>query len=261
MNSPTAPDQTMAADRLSDRLAAALRARIESGELNPGDRLPTEQALTAQYGVSRTVVREAVSRLRSQGLLVSRQGSGVYVDPQAHSRPLAFDPAVLRSVDAVLHVVEVRRVLEGEVAALAAARARPEDLARVATALDAIDEAVRDGRDGVDEDLAFHRAVAQATGNPQFTLLLTFLEQYQRDAMRVTRGNEALKPDFGQAVRNEHRALADAIFAGDAEAARAAAVEHMAQAVGRLQAADAPIWRQPVLPRTDSSSTRKPPAP
>jgi GntR family transcriptional repressor for pyruvate dehydrogenase complex len=102
--------QRLEAARLSDRLAALIQRQIDAGALVPGDRLPTEQQLAAAHGVSRTVVREAVHQLRSQGLLRSRQGSGVYVtEPPAH-RALAFDPKVLESMDAVVQFVELRRV-------------------------------------------------------------------------------------------------------------------------------------------------------
>src|SRR5687768_11022110 len=94
-----------ATEKLSDRLAALLLKSVESGALKPNDRLPTEQALSALHGVSRSVVREAVSRLKSMGVLVSRQGSGVYVSPHGDVRHLNFDPAVLQSMDAVLEVV------------------------------------------------------------------------------------------------------------------------------------------------------------
>lgn len=221
-------------ERLSDQLAARLAAQVGAGELAPGARLPTEQQLAAAHGVSRTVVREAVSQLKSQGLLRSRQGSGVYVSEGAALRPLAFDPAVLESIEAVVQVVEVRRALEGEIAALAAERATRAQVTGLRKALKAIDEAAAAGRDGVPEDLAFHHAIAEATGNAQFSRLLGFLEQYLREAMRVTRGNEARRVDFAQAVRGEHQAVVDAIAAGDAAAARRAAVRHMKLAADRL---------------------------
>lgn len=234
--SSPAPVAAIGPRRLSDQLALALSAQLADGRLAPGDRLPTEQQLAAAHGVSRTVVREAVHQLRSQGLLLSRQGSGVYVADAAAHRPLSFDPAVLGSVDAVVQVVEVRRALEGEIAALAAARATRAQVAGLKRALRAIEAATASGGDGVAEDLAFHRAVAQATGNPQFEHLLGFLEQYLREAMRVTRGNEARRADFADAVRAEHRALVDAIAVGDAAAARRAAVRHMQRAADRLVA-------------------------
>ncbi|MFO1330723.1 MAG: FadR/GntR family transcriptional regulator [Rubrivivax sp.] len=232
---PLAP-VPIAPRRLSDQLAEALAAQVSAGRLGPGDRLPTEQQLAAEHGVSRTVVREAVHQLRSQGLLQSRQGSGVYVTDGARQRPLSFDAAVLGSLDAVVQVVEVRRALEGEVAALAAERATRAQVATLRRALGAIDAAVAAGGDGVAEDLAFHRAVAQAAGNPQFERLLGHLEQYLREAMRVTRGNEARRADFADAVRAEHQRLVDAIAGGDAAAARRAAVRHMQKAAERLVA-------------------------
>ncbi|HYP69772.1 MAG TPA: FCD domain-containing protein [Variovorax sp.] len=222
------------ADRLSDRLALRLSELIESGKLAPGERLPTELQLASVHGVSRTVVREAVHQLKSRALVASRQGSGVYVVPRPHHQPLVFDPSVLESVDAVVHVVEVRRVLEGEIAALAAERATRAQVATIRRALKAIDTAVAKGGDGVAEDLAFHHAIGEATGNPQFKLLLGFLEQYLREAMRITRGNEARRQDFMEEVQHEHGAIVAAIAAGDPAAARRHALQHIARGRQRL---------------------------
>ncbi len=222
-------------ETLADRLADMLSRQIEGGRLVPGDRLPTEAQLALTHGVSRSVVREAVHRVKSRGLLVSRQGSGVFVTVSAAHQALAFDPEVLESVTAVVHVVEVRRALEGEMAALAAERATRAQVAGLRRALAAIDAAAAAGRDGVAEDLAFHRAIGEATGNPQFGRLLGFLEQYLRDAMRITRGNEARRLDFMEAVRKEHRILVDAIAAHDTSAARRAALSHLVQSERRLE--------------------------
>lgn len=244
-------------ETLTDRLAAQLLQRIESGELPPDARLPTEQQLSEQFGVSRTVVREAVSRLKSMGTLVSRQGAGVFVAPLGSARALAFDPTVLHSMEAVLHVVEVRRGLEGEVAALAAQRVTPAKAAAIREALDRLNAVVADGENGVEEDLAFHRSVAHATDNPQFERLLAFLEQYQRDAMRITRANESMNGKFMTDVRREHEAIASAVIRGDAAAARRAAVRHMVNAAIRIEQADAPVRQalQQMLTR-NSTHTR-----
>jgi GntR family transcriptional repressor for pyruvate dehydrogenase complex len=224
----------LVSERLSDQLATLLGEQIESGGLRPGDRLPTEQQLALAHGVSRTVVREAVHQLKSRRLVLSRQGSGVYVAPTPTHQPLAFDPGVLGSVQAVVHVVEVRRVLEGEIAALAAERATRAQLAEMRRSLKDIDAAASAGRDGVPEDLAFHRVIGEATGNPQFRLLLAFLEQYLREGMRITRGNEARRHDFMEAVRGEHRAIYEAIAARDPVAARRTALEHLVFSEQRL---------------------------
>ncbi|MBK6851064.1 MAG: FadR family transcriptional regulator [Burkholderiales bacterium] len=227
------PDH-LVTERLSDRLATLLGAQVQSGRLKPGDRLPSEAQLAETHGVSRTVVREAVHQLKSRGLLRSRQGSGVFVAPPPLNQSLAFDPSVLESVDAVVHVVEVRRVIEAEIAALAAERASNTQIAAMRKALAGIDSAAAAGQDGVAEDLAFHRAIALATGNPQLVLLMGFFEQYLREAMRITRGNEARRQDFMDAVRLEHRAIVDAIAAHDSELARQRATEHLVHGEQRL---------------------------
>ena len=221
-------------ERLSDRLAGLIGASIEAGTLKPGERLPTEQRLALAHGVSRTVVREAMHQLKSRQMVVARQGSGVFVAPPPRHRPLAFDPAVLGSIQSVVHVVEVRRALEGEIAALAAERATRAQVAAMRRALKAIDAAAAAGADGVAEDLQFHRVIGEATSNPQFHALLAFLEQYLREGMRVTRGNEARRADFAQAVRREHRAIVDAIAARDPAAARRCAREHLFRSAERL---------------------------
>ena len=229
-----APSQRLEAARLSDRLAALIEAQIDGGALVAGDRLPTEQQLATAHGVSRTVVREAVHQLKSQGLVRSRQGSGVFVtEPPAH-RALAFDPKVLESMDAVVQMVELRRVIEGEMAALAAQRATRAQQAALGRALAAIDAATERGELGVDEDLAFHRTIGEATGNPQFVRLLAILEAYLRDAMTVTKGHESKRADFMAQVRREHRAIVTAVVAGNPKAARAAAIEHHLNGERRL---------------------------
>jgi GntR family transcriptional repressor for pyruvate dehydrogenase complex len=232
--SPSPGSRRLVAERLSDRLAAILAGQIDTGALQVGDRLPTEQQLALAHGVSRTVVREAVHQLKSRQLVVSRQGSGVFVAATAINQPLAFDPLVLGSVNAVVHVVEVRRVLEAEISALAAERATRAQVAAMRRALKAIDSAAAAGRDGVAEDLAFHRAIGEGTGNPQFGLLLGFLEQYLREGMRITRGNEARRLDFMQAVRLEHLAIVEAVAARDPALARRRAREHMIRSEERL---------------------------
>ena len=224
----------LVSERLSDRLALLLTDQISAGNLQPGDRLPTELKLAQLHGVSRTVVREAVHQLKSRGLVRSRQGSGVFVAHTATYQPLVFDTSVLDSMQAVVHVVEMRLVLEGEMAALAAERSTRTQVQTLRRALKAIDVATAAGFDGVSEDLAFHRAIGEATGNPQFRLLLGFLEQYLREAIRIARSNEANHDDLMQAVRLEHRAIVDAIAARDPVLARHCARAHLAHGEQRL---------------------------
>jgi len=222
------------APTLSDQVSQALLARIESGQLRAGEKLPPEATLAPEFGVSRTVVREAISRLKHGGLLESRQGSGVFVSLQPAISPLKIEDSVIESREALLQIVELRRAIESETAALAAQRRSKAQLAEIEVAFRAIDAEVAGGGDGVAADVAFHRAIAQATRNPYFLKTLEFLTQYLTSATRMTRANEARRIEFMRQVREEHGAIVEAIRRRDAVAARNAAATHMFNAAKRL---------------------------
>ncbi|WP_296495497.1 FadR/GntR family transcriptional regulator, partial [Rhodoferax sp.] len=228
---------------LSDQVADAMAAKIRTGRLAAGDKLPTEASLVDQFSVSRTVVREAMSRLKSLGLVESRQGSGVYVKEVGFS-PLNFDSKSVASRQAVIQMVEVRRALEAEVAALAAQRRTQTDIKRIHQSIAALDKAVAVGGDGVLEDVQYHLAIAEAARNPFLMGTLQYLGQFLQGATRVTRANEARRADFARQVREEHALICQAIEAGDAEAARRAAGAHMNNAIVRIEQADPAFWQQ-----------------
>ncbi|HEY1611652.1 MAG TPA: FadR/GntR family transcriptional regulator [Paraburkholderia sp.] len=227
---------------LADRVTAVLLEKIRSGEFPPGARLPTEQVICERFGVSRTVLREAISRLKSEGLVEVRQGSGMVV--REANRETAFRLAVDvdDSIEAVLRVTELRRGIEAEAASLAASRRTRAQLAEIKRALVAIDAAAKQQRDGVDEDLAFHIAISRATNNALYPPLLEYLSQFVRAAIVVTRTNEARRDDFSTQVRNEHRAIYDAIAAKDPDAARRAILTHIDNAGARILAAGPAFW-------------------
>lgn len=229
--------------KLSDQVASALEAEIRAGRIQAAEKLPTEAVLAQQFQVSRTVVREAISRLKSLGLVDSRQGSGVYVQAPG-IEPLQFTLPHAASREAVMQIVEVRRALESEVAELAALRRSEADLAAIRQAMQRIAEAVSAGRDGVEEDVLFHRAIAQAAGNPFLISTLDYLAQFLKGATRVTRANEARRTDFAEAVTQEHTLIVHAIEAADPAGARAAAAQHMKNALARIAQADLDFWAQ-----------------
>jgi GntR family transcriptional regulator, transcriptional repressor for pyruvate dehydrogenase complex len=231
-SSPTAPLQNSTG--LTDQLAELLRGYVRDGTWLRGGKLPTEAALSESLGVSRTVVREAVSRLKSEGLLKSRQGSGVFVAEEDVMRSLRFDETMIGSLRSVIHIVEIRRALEADASAIAAKRATAAQIKAIRKAYTSIDKAVRAGGDGVAEDMAFHHAIAEATGNPRFVEMFDFLEQYLRAATRTTRTNEAKRKDFSEQVVVEHEAIIDAISDRDADRARRAAATHMDNAARRI---------------------------
>ncbi|MGB3289042.1 MAG: FadR/GntR family transcriptional regulator [Burkholderiaceae bacterium] len=238
----TGKKSTKKSGTLADQVTQVLMSEIKDNTFPVHARLPSEIDLTQRFGVSRTVIREAISRLKSEGLVGSRQGSGTRVLEPSAARPFRLNIDLHDSLQAVLRVIELRRGIEGEMAALAAARCTETQRARIRKAFNNIKKAERAGRDGVDEDVAFHMAISQASGNPLFTSLLSFLGQYVRNAIHVTRNNESRRDDYSLQVQTEHAAIMEAISKGDAEAARAAALNHVEHAALRLQSADESFW-------------------
>lgn len=222
---------------LTREIAERLAAEIVSGKLEPGARLPTEQAMVAAMGVSRTVVREALAALRAEGLLVTRQGAGAFVATDIWRRPFRLAGEGLPSLADVLNVMELRASVEVEAAGLAAARGAAADRRRVGKALAAIDAAIAREESAVDEDFAFHRAIALATGNPQFSRFLEYLGRFiiPRQSIRVIATRAEGQRAYLELIQREHRAIREAIDAGDATAARDAMRRHLTNSQARYR--------------------------
>ncbi len=213
---------------LAQTLVSAFGERIRSGRLAPGTKLPTEAELMAEYGVSRTVVREGLSRLQAAGLVQTRHGIGTFVvgPGEAAFRIAPGQMATLRDVIAVL---ELRIGVESEAASLAAQRRTEANLAAMRAALDEINAALEAGRDAVAPDFRFHLEVARATGNSHFSDLLASLGSQIIPRARLEAGQppDAERLAYLRRVNAEHESLYDAIAAGDADAARAAMRTHL----------------------------------
>jgi GntR family transcriptional repressor for pyruvate dehydrogenase complex len=223
---------------LTDRVCGKLVELVSGGSFPPGAKLPSEASMATQFGVSRTVIREAVSRLKAEGLVESKQGSGVFVREPGLDTPFRIAPNFLESIPAVLQVVELRQALEGEIAALAASRRSAKQMKAIDAALRRIESEERAGHDGVDADVAFHQSIAVASGNPHFLGLIEFLFNLLRNATLTTRSYEASQAALLREVKREHAAIVDAIHRQDADGARLAAREHMAGASRRLREID-----------------------
>lgn len=210
-------------------VARRLSAEIGGGRLPPGARLPTENEMMVQMGVSRTVVREAIAALRAEGLVTTRQGLGAFVATDVQRRPFRIDPDGLRSIGEVLNVMELRMAVEAEAAGFAAERASPAQLRAIDAALDAIDQAIARGDSAIDEDFAFHHAIADATGNPQFAGFLEYLGRFiiPRQSVRVDAQRGSDQRPYLATIQSEHRAIFAAISARDAAAAREAMRRHL----------------------------------
>ena len=211
--------------RLSDKVTEAILASISAGALKPGDTLPTERELGEQFGVSRTVIREAVRALSAKGLLEVRGGSGV--------RIVAVNEETVR--ESMRHFVkgseldyakvdEVRRVLEVAAAGLAAERATPEDIARINETIEQMDNSCEDIESTVQFDIAFHRALATSMHNELFLVLHDSMGEM---LLEVRRRNLSRGAERRRLVVEMHRRIRDAVAAHDPVAAKAAMVDHL----------------------------------
>jgi GntR family transcriptional regulator, transcriptional repressor for pyruvate dehydrogenase complex len=219
---------------LPDQIVEALRADIASGTLRSGERLPTEKELCERYGVSRPVVREAIASLKHDGLVITRQGAGAFVAEGGASNVFRLDVGELEDEGELAHIIELLIAVEVAVAEKAARRRTAAQLANLKKALAAIDRSIAAGRDGVEEDMLFHRAVADASGNPYFRELNDFLEARARQFIRTARTNTARLGGMQRVVQGEHAAIYSAIRKRDPVAARRAAESHLRHAAERL---------------------------
>jgi len=221
--------------RLSAQLAARLTADITSGKLAPGARLPTEQEMIAATGVSRTVIREAVAALRADRLVVTRQGVGAFVAEQVR-RPFRVDFDEHSPLREVLNVMELRTGAEIEAAGLAAERASPAQVKKVAGRYDAIQAAIERGELAVDQDFAFHCEIGDATGNPQFRRFLAYLGRFIIPR-RTVWGSSAPAANRAhlELFQREHKDILRAIEAHAPQAARAAMQRHLLNSRARYE--------------------------
>jgi len=221
---------------LTHELVERLTAEIVNGKLSPGSRLPTEQEMIAATGVSRTVVREAVAALRAEGLVITRQGVGAFV-AEGVRRPFRINSDELRSLREVIEVMELRTGVEIESAGLAAERASADHVRAIERAFAAIDRAIAHGESAVDQDFAFHRSIAQATGNPQFPRFLDYLGRFiiPRQTVRVAAGSASDRRAYLDLIQSEHREIVQAIRTHAVQKARSAMRHHLVNSRKRYQ--------------------------
>ncbi len=224
-------------------LVRALEDRIRAGALAAGDKLPTEAAIMAEFEVSRTVVREAISKLQAAGLVETRHGIGTFVLGLGEGGPFRIGAEQMATLTDVIAVLELRIGIETEAAALAAQRRTEAQLTAMRAAVAAFAEATEAGRDAVTADFQFHLEIARATGNPHFEHLMATLGAPSIPRARLARlraaGDEdpVAQRDYLLRVNAEHESILDAIAARDGEAARAAMRTHLANSRERRRRA------------------------
>jgi len=215
---------------LAHNVVDALAARMREQQLSPGEKLPTEAAIMEEFGVSRTVVREAISRLQTAGLVETRHGVGTFVVGRGEGSFFRISPEQLGTLNDVIGVLELRIAVETESAALAALRRTPANLDALRGALKAFFDAVAEGRDAVAPDFQFHLEIAKATQNQHFVELMATLGGMMIPRARLEPPGP-LTPEreaYLRRVNGEHENIVDAISRQDPEGARAAMRTHLA---------------------------------
>lgn len=231
------PIQAIEAQRLYQQIAQQLRQLITSGEFPPGSRLPAERELAAQLGVSRPSVREALIALEVEGWVEVRTGSGVYV----LERTAPDRQAVAATEWGPLEVIRARRLVEGEIAALAAQAIQPQHLLALQQALQDMQQDADGGRAPLEGDRAFHLTLAAACGNAVLCDTVTQFWDARKGPLFERLGDYFETPQSWRCAIEEHRQILAALEQGNTHAARAAMQHHMDQSHERFNAS----WPQP----------------
>jgi GntR family transcriptional regulator, transcriptional repressor for pyruvate dehydrogenase complex len=218
---------------LPTRVAAQITTEIMEGRLQPGDRLPTENELAEACGVSRNVVREAIARLRSDGVVESRQGVGAFVMEPARRSTIRIEAGSLQDRENLERLYELRGLLEIDTAGLAAMRRDTKHLQLMHKSVERMRKTEDWSVDGVDADLEFHHAVAAASGNSYVERFVIFLSEQVRETIVAARKGYALD-EIVEITIGEHEAIVTAIEAEDPPAAIEAMRAHIKGAAHRL---------------------------
>ncbi|MGA0617087.1 FadR/GntR family transcriptional regulator [Paracoccus sp. KR1-242] len=226
-------DKVSRGPHLSTLVASSISREIAQGRLTPGDQLPTEQQLAQTFGVSRNIVREAIARLRSEGLVWSQQGRGAFVATKSDAPALKLDLGPAQDTTAFASLFELRGLLEVEAAALAAGRRGAADLDAMSRALVEMGQAAYGSRAWLAADLAFHQAIASATRNDYIMQCLAAVSERVRDSILAS-GHHRASDELAEATLGEHQDILSAIGAEDHQAARQAMARHLKNAAGRV---------------------------
>ncbi|CEP68510.1 Transcription regulator HTH, GntR [Moorella glycerini] len=214
--------------KIYEEIVQQIKDLIGEGNLKPGDRLPSERELSERLAVSRASVREALSALAAMGVIDIRPGEGTFVRNIRNGaivEPLAM--ALLLDRQAAMELLEARQALEGEAAHLAARRAGPEDLEKMAEILKEMERDLRKGTLGEEADLRFHLAIAEAARNSVLARLMHTVSYTMRQALRTSRQRLYTTTGNLELLFEQHQRIYEAIKAHNPRAARRAICEHL----------------------------------
>ena len=228
---------------LAEIVVAQLTARIDAGTYPPSEKIPSSAQLCEEFGVSRTVIREALTSLKVAGRVTSRQGDGVYVT-ERDTKALNFEIGRIEDIRSAMEILELRLGVEMQSVALAATRRTPEALADIARAFDYLEGLdTEDAEVEARADFEFHLAIARATRNPHFPQFLqAVFREISFDLVMKHRQSARTYKAYLKKINKEHAAIFAAITQGDARAAKNALAAHLEESLNRYRATlDEPV--------------------
>jgi DNA-binding FadR family transcriptional regulator len=221
---------------LAAKISSALRRDLSEGVFRPGDRLPSESALTREYSVSRTVVREAIAILRADGLVEARKGAGVFAIEVKPAKEVPFNDLAVGRISSVIELLELRTVFEVESAGLAASRRSAVQVETIVDAHRRVGDCLSAGLPTRDADFEFHLAIAQATQNRRFPEFLQLIRSGIIPRGELQGAAPGSRPkDYNLHLQEEHAKIVDAIIEGDADAARQYMAAHLRGSLERYK--------------------------
>lgn len=228
--------------RAYEDIVRQLAEMVRTGEVKPGDRLPSERELAVAFGVGRPTLRQALTVLAEAGVVEVLPGSGIYLR-NSLQQPVgeagqAMSLLLMTEQQNVRDVLELRVAIEGEAAYLAALRRTPEQAEKLKAACAGLLQAYEERGVAAEEDYQFHFAVAEATGNPVLLKVMASLADLSRRQMVSTTLSLYHEPDRIAALRREHEEIAAAILEQRSEDARVAMVRHIKHVMERLARAE-----------------------
>lgn len=218
------------------QVAEALRHAILGGEYKPGDKLPSEARLTETHGVSRTVVREAIAALRSDGLVEPKRGAGVFVLEPVATPGLPFQNIDHARISSIIELLELRAAVEVEAAGLAATRRSPAQEEAIMDRHRAVGDCIANGVSTSAADFALHTAIAEATNNPRFIEFMALMGQNAIPRAALTGASGDASAAYLSQLHEEHGRIVAAISNGDVDGAREAMRTHLQGSQRRYRA-------------------------
>ncbi len=227
--------------RLPDEVAESINSALDRGKLQPGDKLPSEHELSTRFGVARTVIREAISLLKYDGVVDSRRGVGAFISENRHRSAFRISPACFEKRKQIVQLLQLRTDVQAGASALAAESRSPVQMAGIEKAFQAMVAANDKGpeialEERVDSEFLLYRLITEASDNSYYTDIIGMIEANFQSNLRSAFIKNTAASEYDPEVLAEHRSVVDSLQRRDAEAARVLTCKRFTNAAKKLAA-------------------------